>query len=236
MTGYLFIVVVGAVVALLVGLAAIIILGQKRRIKAIQEAYKSLPKEIKDQVLELIEESARGGTFVTFLRPDRDEPCVGQREILESHVGGEPYAEAGEEWPVSQKKFLVQVRLSDPGLGDCWTGRLITVFLTEEFELLVRSYTEPSEKKFSAIGSHFPPQPCVRLVPVLFPAEDPPEDEDDIERVEMRWPATPDRICELVPQAATILNRFTDKPSWLLRQILFPGIASLSFEEFEIAY
>jgi hypothetical protein len=237
MFGRILAALVAAAVVLLLGLAILSISWQRRRIKAAQEAYKGLPKEVKEEVLRLIQETAKDGPSVTFLRLDHDRICDGKLELLESHVGGAPYSEAGEEWPTgSPGTFLLQVRLDDPGLAECWQSRLITVFLVDDLELVVRSYAAPSPEKFVSITPPGSPLPCVRLSSTCLPAENPPENEDEEQDVQMRFPATPARLCELVPRVTEILSPFFDKPSWLVSQILHPNVQNCNLEDFQIAY
>jgi len=49
-------------------------------------------------------------------------------------------------------KFLLQVRLDEPSLGDPWQGRLIVVFLVFDAEQAVRSYAAPCIDKYIPLG------------------------------------------------------------------------------------
>jgi hypothetical protein len=169
---------------------------------------------------------------VTFLRLDKDHKCDGGDVKLQSHVGGVPYAEAGEEWPAgSPAKFLLQVRLDDPGLGPQWQGRLLTVFLVFDVEQVVRRYAVPSLEKYVPLAPPHAPLPCIRLVPIRLPVD---EEEEDGEAGMV--PAFPDRLCEMVPALRQVLSPYTHDHAGLLSQILRPNVWGYDLEEWNIAY
>jgi hypothetical protein len=86
-------------VAVAVGLVVVGTIRHNLRIWRLRRDYKSLPNEVKEQVLRLIQEAAVKRRSVTFLRLDEEHKCEGNDVLLQSHVGGVPYAEAGEKWP-----------------------------------------------------------------------------------------------------------------------------------------
>src|SRR5262245_8755173 len=95
-------------------LVAVVIVRHNLRIRRLRQTYKKLPEPVKEQVIELIREAAEQQSSVTFLRLG-EENTDGDQALLQSHVGGVPYAEAGDEWPSGDPaKFLLQVRLEAP--------------------------------------------------------------------------------------------------------------------------
>jgi len=215
--GWLF----GAVIGILASLFAVVMLRHNLRIRRVRRAYRTFPNRVKERVLQLIQEAARERPSLTFLRLDDDRKCDGSNELLQSHVGGVPYAEAGEEWPTgSPGKFLLQVRLHEPGLGQQWQGRLLTVFLVFDVEQVVRSYAAPSLDKYIPLAAPVAPLTCIWLTPIRLPVDEQPEEGEEAEGEPKRFPATPARLCELVPAIPEVLNPFTDDPAGLLSQIL----------------
>jgi hypothetical protein len=182
---------------------------------------------VKDRVLVMIQEAASGRPSVTFLRLDGGCQCHGHDAPLQSHVGGVPYLEAGEDWPTGQPaKFLLQVRLDEPALGQRWQGRLLTVFLMFDGELVVRSYAAPSFDRSVAVPGPVPPVPCILLIPVRVP----------VGGDEFQVPASPAGLCELVPAIPQLLGKFTDDAAGLLSQILRPEVYGYDLEAQDIAY
>lgn len=192
-----------------------------------RRAYRALPEFIRDRVLGLIEEAASVRPSVTFLRLGTYSRCDGTDGLLQSHVGGLPYMEVGDAWPDgAPSKFLAQVRLDEPSLGEPWQGRLITVFLVFDSEQVVRSYAAPSLDRYVEFPTPVAPLPCIPLIPVRFP----------VEGDEARFPASPTRLCEMVPAIPQVLDDFSDDPTGLLSQILRPGVYGYDLEAPEIAY
>jgi hypothetical protein len=227
----------GTVLALLAGLFALAVLRHNLRIRRVRRAYRTLPNGVKEQVLQLIQEAARENPSVTFLRLDNDRKCGGGDELVQSHVGGVPYAEAGEEWPTgSPGKFLLQVRLDEPGLGRQWQGRLLAVFLVFDVEQVVRSYAAPSLDKYVPLAAPLAPLPCTRLTPIRLPADEQREGGEEGDGGPKRFPATPARLCEMVPAIAEVLEAFSNDPAGLLAQILRPNAYGYDLEVWQVAY
>jgi hypothetical protein len=88
--GWLF----GGVILALAGLFLVVTLRHNLRILRVRRVYKTLPNEIKEQVFRLIQEAARERPSVTFLWLDEEQKCDSQDVLLQSHIGGVPYAEA----------------------------------------------------------------------------------------------------------------------------------------------
>lgn len=208
------------------GLLIAAIIRHDLRVWRVRRAYRTLPDEVKDRVLGLIGEAASGRPSVTLLLLDRDR-CDGQEALLRSHVGGVPYAESGDDWPAGDPaRFLLQVRLDEPGLGERWRGRLLTVFLAFDSEQVVRSYAAPALDRYVVLPAPDAPVPCILLSSIQFPVE---EDES-------LSPATPARICETVPVIPHRLGEFTDDPAGLLTQILRPGVHGYDLDAPDIAF
>lgn len=224
--GWIAVVVLGLVV-----LFVIVCIPHNLRVRRVRRIGKALPKEVKDRVLALIDEAGARGPSVTFLRLD-DELHVDKDEILlASHVGGLPYAEAGDEWPQGTPegepaKFVLQVRLNEPSLGTPWQGRLLVVFLVFDFEQVVRSYADAKHDSYQPLHPSEPPYSLVPLVPIRIPAE------SDTEKI----PASPRRLCERIPAVSELLAGFTSDQPGVLTQILRPDLYGYDLDTPDIAY
>lgn len=227
--GWILIAVLG-----IVGLLCLLCIPHNLRIWRARRVYRALPNEIKDQTLHLIEEAAKDGPSVTFLRLDEEHAGEPRQFLLESHVGGVPYAEVGDTWPIGTPegdpaKFLLQIRLDEPSLGGKWQGRLLTFFLVFDRAQVVRSYETPSLEKFVPLTPPKPPdplRPSIRLTPIRTPVETTGE----------RVPSPPRRLCETIPAIPQLLTRFTNDCSGLLTQILRPNIYSYDLDHWQMAY
>src|SRR5437764_9625448 len=119
----------GAVVVVAATLFAVVTIRHNLHIRRVRRAFRTLPNEVKKQVLQQIQEAARERPSITFLRLDDDRKCDGQEELVQSHVGGVPYAAAGEEWPSDKPgTSRLQVRLGGRSLGQQWQGGLLAMF------------------------------------------------------------------------------------------------------------
>ena len=152
--------------------------------------------------------------------------------LIQSHVGGFPYAESGDDWPQGTPegepaKFMLQVRLDHPGLGDHWQGRLIVVFLVFDYEQVVRSYASPSVEKYVPLAAKRPPSPCILLQPVQMPAE---MEEEGV------MPMLPARLCEKIPEIPETLRPYTNDFAGVVAQILRPILYGYSLAAPDIAY
>ncbi len=244
----------------IIGLLAIVCIPHNLRIRRVRKAFRNLPKEVKEQVLDLIEEAATKHPSMTYLlldhevpfsQPetsvvseaaatknpsisylllDHESPCSQHETVVLSHVGGVPYAERGETWPVHADsrppRFLLQVRLDEPSLGEQWQDRLIAVFLDFDAEQIVRSYAAPSLEKYEPISSPVPPFGCIRLRSLRFPVAS--KDEP--------IPMSPAELCDSIPEITNLLSRFTGDCSALLSQIIRPNLYGYDLEAPEIAY
>jgi hypothetical protein len=218
-----------AIILGIIGLLVIVCIPHNVRILRVRKVFRDLPQNVKDKVVELIEEAASRNPSITYLLLD-DSPCSEAETAALSHVGGMPYAERGETWPVHSDsvppRFLLQVRLDEPSLGEQWQDRLIAVFLVSDAEQIVRSYAAPSMDKYVPISSSLPPFNCVLLRSLPFPAA---SNDDPI-------PMSPAQLCDSIPEIKGLLRGFTGDCSGLLSQILRPDVYGYDLEEPEIAY
>jgi hypothetical protein len=197
------------------------------RVWRVRRAFRVLPDEVRDRVLGLVQEAASERPSVTFLRLDREHKWHGDGGLLQAHVGGVPYMEAGDDWPTGHPaKFLMQVRLDEPCLGWTWRGRLLTVFLVFDSEQVVRSYATPALDRCVVAPAPVALMPCIPLVPIRVPTEG----------GECRFPASPAGLCEMVPAIPQLLGEFTDDPVGLLSQILRPDVYGYDLDAPDIAY
>lgn len=218
-----------AILFVLTGLFALACLPHNLRIRRVRKAYQTLPADVIAEVLAAIERLAAKGPAVTLLRLGEEIDCSGET-LLGSHVGGIPYAEAGEKWPEVDDdpgKFLLQVRLDHPDLGEPWQGRLIVAYLRFDFQQAVRSFAAPSSEKYVAIESPRPVNRCFALQPLRFPA-------GVGERA--GTPLSPERLCAASPEIVDLLQPHTADPAGLLTQILRPNFYGYDLETSDVAY
>lgn|GEM_PF-1629361 len=153
---------------LLVSLLIAVLLPHNLRAYWARQANRNLSATVRHEILATVREMATDCPSVQMLRPVENDSVTEDDLIVKSHVGGRPYAEAGDTWPVRDGvsdpiRFLAQVRLSEPSLGTVWQDRLITVFMVFDVEQIVRSYALPTREKFVPL---MPPEPLFDCVPV----------------------------------------------------------------------
>ena len=209
----------------------VVLIPHNLRVRRVRRVYRSLPSEVVEQVLHLIEQAAANGPSVTSLRLS-DEVSCDDEVLVQSHVGGVPYAESGDDWPQGTPegepaKVMLQVRLDHPGLGDQWQGRLIVAFLVFDYEQAVRIYAAPSLEKYVALDAKRPPNPCVLLKPVRLPAELSEEGTS---------PMMPARLCDDFPEITVPLEPHTEDFAGVVAQILRPNVYGYSLDAPDIAY
>lgn len=219
------------IVLAVAALFGLLILPHNLRVWRVRRSYRRMPPQVQEQVLAAIRTIAQQARTVTFLRIDRGRPVSEQDLVTESHVGGHPYAEPGDRWPDADgndpPRFLLQVRLSDPGLGPVWHGRLIEVFLVFDYQQIVRSYAAPNRDRYVALASGPPPFICVPITPLAIPLTS----DDDGESI-----SSPARLCETIPAIRELLSPYTRDCAGLLAQILCPRIYGYIFETSFIAF
>jgi hypothetical protein len=221
----------GGIILAVGAVFGLLILPHNLRVWRVRRSYRRLPLQVQQQVLAAIRAAAQHVRAVTFLRLDRGCAVVETAIVAESHVGGLPYAESPDQWPaadgIESPRFLLQVQLTDPGLGPIWQGRLIEVFLTFDFEQVVRSYPAPTRERYVRLASPAPPFECVPIVSLPFPAAH----NDAGESI-----AYPSQLCETIPEIRELLRPYTRDCAGLLTQILCPGIYGYDFETPFIAF
>lgn len=215
----------------LVGLFVLICLPHNLRVRRVRKVYKSLPPDVVNQVLRLIERAADRGPSVTFLRLSDEVPCE-ESVLLQSHVGGIPYAESDDDWPQGTPegepaKFMLQVRLDHPALGSQWNGRMVVAFLVFDYEQAVRCDAAPSIEKYLTLDAKRPPTPCLLLKPLRFPAE---------AGEEGTMPMMSERLCAEFPEVTVPLEPYTSDFDGVLAQILRPNVYGYSLDAPDIAY
>ncbi len=233
MTGWIFIILM-----LIFGVFILVCIPHNLRVWRVRRQYKSLPNGIKKEVCQVIRAAAAKGPSVSFLCLDNELPNSEPQIVLQSHVGGIPYSEAGATWPLGgdgsnssrdPARFLLQVRLDEPSLGQVWQGRLIEVFFGK-LDLFVRSYANPSLQKHVPIYPATTPFDCIALSSLPMPIERRAEEGDD------PLPISPKEMCVKIPEIPRLLEKFTRDHPGLLTQILRPGIYGYDLEEADIAY
>jgi hypothetical protein len=215
-----------AIAIVVVGLLLAVILPHNLRVRRVRQVSRTLPTDEKDRILGLIVEMASQGPSLTLLLVDRNRRSDEEAMRLRSHVGGSPYAEADDDPPTDDSsRFLLQVFLDEPSLGETWQGRLLTVYLFLDTELVVRSYAAPSLDRQASPPVSDALAPCIALTAMRFPME-----------IELQAPMSPARICETSPAIRERLDQFTDDRVGLLSQILRPDLYGYDLEAPDIAY
>src|SRR5258707_1148217 len=111
------------ILMLIFGVFILVCIPHNLRVWRVRRQYRSLPKEIKKQVWQVVQAAAAKGPSVSFLCLDNELPSSEPEIVLQSHVGGIPYSEAGATWPLCgdesnpsrhPARFLLQVRLDEP--------------------------------------------------------------------------------------------------------------------------
>ena len=117
---------------------------KRKRQMGLHFAFERLSQADKQELLEKIENVAKRKDFYyVYLKCEQiapDHPSL----LTATHCGGIPYMESPADWPQEPDcitRFLVQVRLSAPGLGPVWRDRLIVVYIVDD-KVVIRSYAE----------------------------------------------------------------------------------------------
>lgn len=225
----------GRVILVFLGLAVLFVLicvPHNVRVWRVRKDCRSLPDDIIETVLKLIENAAKLGPSVTFLQLSEEVPNGRDRDVLlESHAGGRPYAEAGDEWPPGTPdgkpaEFMVQVRLDEPSLGIQWQNRLLVVFMVFDVEQVVWSYRQPSVDRYSPVESNDIRNTCIRLRHLRMPAESADE----------KVPMSPYELCKSVPEIEELLRHYTKDVVGVVSQILRPNMYGYDLDTSVIAY
>ncbi len=93
-------------------------------------------------------------------------------------------------------------------------------------EQIVRTYASPAFDRYGSLNSPEPPFQCVPWTPLRMPVE---SDEE-------RFPASPKRLCELVPAIPELLRAYTKDCAGVLTQIFRPSLYGYDLDTRDIAY
>jgi len=137
-------------VMILAGIAAVIYmfsLPEKRRMAAAKSDYEKATKQSIDSILEAYKSFVLSGPYCRLYGVIDDQPLSKRDDIIRSKVGGAPYAELGDQWPIGEDAecppiFCMQLALNDSELSADWLDRLIVVFVVD-WTVVVRSYSSP---------------------------------------------------------------------------------------------
>ncbi len=214
----------------IVVLFVLICIPHNLRVKRVRRAYRSLPNDVINEVLDLIEQAAAKGPSVTLLRPAEEVTCAGA-VLVQSRIGGEPYCESSDIPSVNVvdselPDFLLQVRLDHSDFGDQWR-RLLVAFLVFDAEQVVRSYMEPSTAKHVSYSATRKRRPCLRLRSLRMPAS---VDEEGT------FPILSQQLCRDFPEVTLPLRPYTKDFAGVLTQILCPNVYGYSLDTPDIAY
>jgi hypothetical protein len=189
--------------------------------------FQQVPASDVERVLTALKDAAAvQRDAVTFLRPMHGAACD---DPTASHIGGLPFAQRGETWPLTESgpdDFLLQVKLDDPNLGEQWQGRLLQVFLVYDMEQTVRSYARPNLETYSPIQPPSDPIECVPLRHIRVP----------------KWRDTEagaswsEQLIEDIPAIHHILSNFGNDIEGLLSQILCPQMYGYRLTEADEAF
>ena len=188
------------------------------------QAYATLPETARERAVELIETAAAGGSAFTLYRFAADLPDV------DSYVGGSPWCNPGDVPPPDSKHLLIQIRLDEPSLGPAWQGRIVQVFITDDWQTPTRSM--PGLNRDGEVGTIPEPLPRVALRPMrmpLPPEPDPNSDEDD-------GLANPTWLLNNVPGLCALLSPHHRDVQGLLTQILGPGTYGYTVDAPDLIY
>ncbi len=222
------------IVAALVLVFGLLILPHNLRVRRVRHEFAQLPSDVKQRVLKLIADYAAGKPSVTLLRLDPAVAFDADAALAESHVGGLPYAEAGEPWPLTEDgepaHFLIQVRLDEPSLGPIWRDRLVQVFYQESDELIARSVAAPCASRYAPASPVGPVSPGKAILPQPFPAERPEEgyEEGDDEQL---LPIAETLLVKRIPAVVETLAPYTADAAGVVAQILAPGMYGYSIAD-----
>ena len=205
-------------------LLAIVLVPHNLCIRRVCEAYATLPGTARERAVELIETAAAGGSAFTLYRFAADLPEV------DSYVGGSPWCNPGDVPPPDSKHLLIQIRLDEPSLGPAWRGRIVQVFITDDWQTPTRSM--PGLNRDGVVGTLPEPLPRVALRPMrmpLPPEPDPNSDEDD-------GLANPTWLLNNVPGLRALLSSHHRDVQGLLAQILGPGTYGYAVDAPDLIY
>lgn len=210
------------------------------RMRRVRRLYASLPVASRDQFLNLIDEAGRPAPACTVLVAAEPEQNGTADDLIGSHYGGQPYAEAGETWPLASvdkpdaADFLIQVRLDD-SFPPPWPGRLVVVFNRFDVQQTVRCYEEASIVKAVSLPGGPAPQREWKLRGVRIPKQPVPEQVLDAAGLPVHQDSglldyDPVVLLKTVPQLQEQIALLAARPADLLAAILSPNHCGYGFE------
>lgn len=220
-----------AILAVPVLLLTYSIVAHNLRIQRVRRDYRNLPVGLRERLLKRIDSAAENVAVCTLLVPRYSAALDGVADRTTSHFGGEPYAEAGDAWPLHEEgntapaPFLIQVRLGEP-LPAPWAGRLIAVYLKFDATQTVRVYASPSSDKSVPLAGGPPETPVIELEPLRILKKDNPNDPMNDAFVAYDSPS----LIAAVPGLGEELAEFSRRPADLLTQLIAPGLSGYGLE------
>lgn len=210
------------------------------RMRRVRRLYANLPVASRHQFLNLIDEAGRLAPACTVLVAVEPESDRTVEDLVRSHYGGQPYAEAGETWPLASGEkpdaadFLIQVRLDD-SFPPPWPGRLVVVFNRLDAEQTARCYGEPSAAKVVPLAGGPAPQREWKLQSVRIPKQPAPEPVIDAAGLPVHQDGglldyDPVVLLKTVPQLQERMALQFTRPADLLAAILSPNHCGYGFE------
>lgn len=210
------------------------------RMRRVRRLYASLPVASRDQFLNQIDEAGRPTPACTVLVAVEPEQNRAADDLVSSRYGGQPYAEAGETWPLASVEkpepadFLIQVRLDD-SLPPPWPGRLVVVFNRFDVEQTARCYAEASIARAAALAGGPAPQREWGLRAVRIPKQPAPEPAADVAGAPVPHDGglldyDPVVLLKTVPQLKEQMAQQFARPADLLAAILAPNHCGYGFE------
>jgi hypothetical protein len=200
------------------------VLSRRERARSLQvdAEFEAMPLDARASVLELIERAARRAEY-QYLYSCVEGVAPGPAD---ARVNGPPLARAGEEWPGAASGepawFLLQLPLDVPRLGQAWQGRIAVVFLSKDYEVIVRTYAPATESGLAPLDTAGPDAAAAGLtlrrlavpyVPVRGEDEE-DEDEDDVGGFDV------EQLPGKVPGLTALLKRYSASPAKLLARVL----------------
>ncbi len=200
------------------------------RLRRAWRAYQYLTAEMRDRILNRIDEAGFGNRACTVLVATEPNPnrSASDVDVISSRFGGVPYAEAGDAWPVAvaaektePANFLIQVRL-DESLPPPWPGRLVVVF--HGFGPTVRCYPTPTISRAITVTGGPESQREWKLRSIRIPRQ--PVDDDANSATTVRGGLLdydPIVLLNSVPELPADLMAHTSRPRELLAMLLVPN-------------
>lgn len=210
------------------------------RMRRVRRLYASLPVATRDQLLNQIDGAGRAESACSVLVAIEPDTNRTDADLVSSHYGGLPYAEAGETWPLASAEkpdladFLIQVRL-DESFPSPWPGRLVVVFNRFDVEQTVRCYAEPSIGRAVPLNGASALQREWSLRAVRIPKQPIPEQVVDASGTPVPHESglldyDPVVLLKTVPQLQGEMAKLAARPADLLAAILAPNHCGYGFE------